>query len=77
MKLKLFTVSLLGLAVATTVALSGCRQEEQTIEPAPVVTPAPDATDDAATTDTTGAPADTTTAPADTTAAPADDHAAH
>jgi hypothetical protein len=81
MKSKLFAVTLLGLAVATTVALTGCKSEETTTTTtetpeANVEAPATTSTTEATTTttETTAAPAEgaaTTTTTTSTEAAPA------
>ncbi len=68
MKLKLFTVALLGLAVATTVALTGCKSEETTTTETPEVTTpvgTTETTTEAVT--TTGVPAEGTTETTTTT----------
>jgi hypothetical protein len=78
MKSKLFAVTLLGLAVATTVALTGCKTEEQpaaNVETPATEAPATTSTTEATTTttETTAAPAEgaATTTTTETTAAPA------
>ncbi|HEY9746056.1 MAG TPA: hypothetical protein V6C99_07550 [Oculatellaceae cyanobacterium] len=81
MKSKLFAVTLLGLAVATTVALTGCKNEEPAanVEETPAVeAPATTSTTETTTTETTAAPAaegeQATTETTTTTNAPADEH---
>jgi cytoskeletal protein RodZ len=87
MKSKLFAVTLLGLAVATTVALTGCKSEEtttnmETPEAANVEAPAATSTTEATTTttETTAAPAEegaSTTTNTPEGAAPAEQGAEH
>lgn len=84
MKSKLFTVTLLGLAVATTIALTGCKSNEETTPnvetpEANVEAPATTSTTET-TTETTAAPAEgaaNTTTTTSTEAAPAAEEKHH
>ena len=57
MKLRLFTIALLGLAVATTVTLTGCRSQQAAEEAAPPAETTMEAPAPAAESTTEAAPA--------------------